>query len=209
MASTRFLIILFIVAASDVTLHRLQPQKAATLRHTLQEFPVNLGSWRGEDRPFDAQVVRELGADEYLNRVYRGDSQPVELYIGFYADEHSGDAIHSPRNCLPGAGWVPMRSADVQIGWANGRPLRVNEYLVEKGSNRDLVLYWYQAHGRVVASECLAKFWLIADALRRKGTDGALIRVWTTAGDGDAVAERRAVSFAQSVYRQLGGFLPN
>jgi len=203
------LIVLFIVAASVVTLRSLQPQKFAILRRPLEEFPVNIGSWHGEDRPFDAQVVGELGADEYLNRIYRGDEQPVELYIGFYGDEHSGDAIHSPKNCLPGAGWVPLRSADVQIGRANGRSLLVNEYLVEKGSNRDLVLYWYQAHGRVVASEYHAKFWLVVDALRRKGTDGALIRVWTTAGDGDAVAERRAVSFAQSVHRELGGFLPN
>ncbi len=198
-----------LLAGGAVTLHSLKPQHAGTLHHQLKEFPIVIGPWRGEDRPFAAQLVQEIGADDYINRIYRGDAQPVELYVGFYSDERFGDAIHSPKNCLPGAGWEPVRSTLVQLGWAGGRPLLVNEYLVEKPNNRDLVLYWYQAHGRVVASEYLAKFWLVADALRRRGADGAMIRVWTTAADGDANAEHRALDFAQSAYQQLSGFLPN
>jgi len=205
----RLLTLLFILAASAITLHSLQEQRQAILRQPLQSFPSRIGNWRGSDRPFEAQFVQELGADDYLNRVYRGGAQPVELYIGFYRDEHSGDAIHSPRNCLPGAGWEPIHSAEVQIGSANGGALLVNEYLVQKGSDRDLALYWYESHGRVVASEYLAKFWLVADAIRRKGTDGALIRIWTTAADGDSAAEERAVAFAQSVQQRLDDFLPN
>ena len=190
-------------------MHSLKPQQARALHHQLKEFPTVIGPWRGEDRPFAAQLVQEIGADDYINRIYRGDAQPVELYVGFYSDERFGDAMHSPKNCLPGAGWEPVRSALVQIGWADGRPLLANEYLVEKPNNRDLVLYWYQTHGRVVASEYQAKFWLVADALRRRGADGAMIRVWTTAADGDANAERRALDFAQSAYQQLSGFLRN
>ena len=208
-ASTRLSIVCLILAGGAVTLHSLKPQHAAALHHQLKEFPAVIGPWRGEDRPFAAQLVQEIGAEDYINRIYRGDAQPVELYVGFYSDERFGDAMHSPKNCLPGAGREPVRSALVQIGWAGGRPLLVNEYLVEKPNNRDLVLYWYQTHGRVVASEYLAKFWLVADALKRRGADGAMIRVWTTAADGDANAERRALNFAQSAYQQLSGFLPN
>ncbi|HYB61894.1 MAG TPA: EpsI family protein [Methylomirabilota bacterium] len=207
--SRRLSIVCFLLAGGAVTLHSLKRQRTAALHHPLTEFPTVIGSWRGEDRPFTADLVQEIGADDYINRIYRGDAQPVELYVGFYSDERFGDAMHSPKNCLPGAGWEPVRSALVQIGWAEGRPLLVNEYLVEKPNNRDLVLYWYQAHGRVVASEYLAKFWLVADALKRRGADGAMIRVWTTAADGDASAEHRALDFAQSAYQQLSKFLPN
>ena len=129
--------------------------------------------------------MQAIGADDYTNREYFGGDRPVELYIGYYKDQRSGDAIHSPKNCLPGAGWEPVRSTQLQIGSAD-KPVLVNEYIVEKGKSRDLVLYWYQTHGRIVASEYWAKFWLVADGVRHRSTDGAMIRIWTTAEDGEA-----------------------
>jgi EpsI family protein len=72
-----------------------------------------------------------------------------------------------------------------------------------------MVLYWYQSHGRIVASEYWAKFWMVADALKRKTSDGAMIRIWTTAADGEATAQARAVDFARRVYPQVAEFLPD
>jgi EpsI family protein len=97
----------------------------------------------------------------------------------------------------------------VQIGSVDGVPVLVNGYLVAQGGRRDMVLYWYQSHGRIVASEYWAKFWLIADALKHRTTDGAMIRIWTTAADGEATAQARAVDFAQRVYPQIEEFLPD
>ena len=107
---------------------------------------------QSEELPFEADVVKAIGVDDYTNREYFGDGRPVELYIGYYKDQRSGDAIHSPRNCLPGSGWEPVHPSRVQIGSA-GESVIVNEYLVAKGDRRDLVLYWYQTHGRIIASE--------------------------------------------------------
>src|SRR5205823_822875 len=92
-------------------------------------------------------------------------------------------------------------------GSAYNLPVVVNEYLVEQEAHRDMVLYWYQSHGRIVASEYWAKFWLVADGLRRRSTDGALIRIWTTAADGEANARTRAVGFARYIYPQVATFL--
>jgi EpsI family protein len=72
-----------------------------------------------------------------------------------------------------------------------------------------MVLYWYQSHGRIVASEYVAKFWLVADALNHKTTDGAMIRIWTSAADGETAAQARAVDFAQLVYPRVKEFLPD
>ncbi|MHB8499938.1 MAG: exosortase C-terminal domain/associated protein EpsI [Candidatus Acidiferrales bacterium] len=189
--------------------HSFRPKGAAGLQRPLREFPSAIGLSHGENRPFETEVVHAIGADDYLNRVYLGSTPPIELYIGYYRDQRSGERIHSPKNCLPSSGWEPIHSSRVQIGTADGVPVVVNGYLVAQGRKRDMVLYWYQSHGRVVASEYLAKFLLIADGLKNRPTDGAMVRIWTTAADGETSAQARAVDFAQRVYPQLEEFLPD
>ena len=188
--------------------HSFKPKEAAGLQRPLDEFPSAIGISRSEDRPFDQPVVRAIGADDYINRVYLGSTPPIELYIGYYKDQRSGDKIHSPKNCLPGSGWEPIHSTRVQIGSEGGVPVLVNGYLVAQGTKRDMVLYWYQSHGRIVASEYWAKFLLIADGLKNRPTDGAMIRIWTTAADGEDIAQARAVDFAHRVYPHVDEFLP-
>jgi len=185
-----------------------KPKEAAGLQRPLGEFPSAIGFSRSEERPFERQVLRAIGADEYLNRVYLGSAPPIELYIGYYKDQRSGDKIHSPKNCLPGSGWEPVHSSRVQIGSEGGVPVLVNGYLVAQGMRRDMVLYWYQSHGRIIASEYWAKFLLIADGLKNRPTDGAMIRIWTTAADGEETAQARAIEFAHRVYPQVDEFLP-
>jgi EpsI family protein len=188
--------------------HSIRPSTAPQQHRALEEFPAVIGEWHSEDLPFSAPVVQAIGADDYTNREYFGGERPVELYIGYYKDQRSGDVIHSPKNCLPGEGWEPVRSTMLQIGTAD-KPVLVNEYIVEKGKSRDLVLYWYQTHSRIVASEYWAKFWLIADGVRSRSTDGAMIRIWTTAEDGEQSAQTRASDFARRIYPQVSEFLPN
>jgi EpsI family protein len=188
--------------------HTISPSTALQEHRALRGFPTAIAGLHSRDLPFEAEVVRVIGVDDYTNREYFGDGRPIELYIGYYKDQRSGDAIHSPKNCLPGEGWEPIRSSRLQIGSAD-KPVLVNEYIVEKGPSRDLVLYWYQTHGRIVASEYWAKYWLVADGVRHRGTDGAMIRIWTTAEDGEERAQARATDFARRVYPQVSEFLPN
>ena len=189
--------------------HSFRPKVAAAPHWPLREFPSGIGLSHSEDRPFENQVVQAIGADDYINRVYVGSTAPIELYIGYYKDQRSGDRIHSPKNCLPGAGWEPVHSSRVQIGSDSGVPVLVNGYLVAQGTRQNMVLYWYQSHRRIVASEYLAKFLLIADGLKNRPTDGAMVRIWTTASDGEARAQARAVDFARRVYPQIEEFLPD
>jgi EpsI family protein len=175
----------------------------------LREFTSDIGSSHSEERPFEKQVVRAIGADDYINRIYVGSSLPIELYVGYYKDQRTGDRIHSPKNCLPGSGWEPVHSNRIQIGVVNGIPVVVNGVVVAQGEKRDMVLYWYQSHGRIIASEYWAKFWLVTDALNNKSADGAIVRIWTTAADGEASSEARAVEFARQVYPQVAKFLPD
>jgi len=198
-----------VLAGGIFATHSFRPKVAAAPHWPLREFPSDIGVSHGQDRPFDRQVVRAIGADEYINRVYLGSTPPIELYVGYYKDQRSGDRIHSPKNCLPGSGWEPVHSSRVQIGSESGVPVLVNGYLVAQGTRQNMVLYWYQSHGRVVASEYVAKFLLIADGLKNRPTDGAMVRIWTTAADGEASAQARAVDFAHRVYPEIKEFLPD
>jgi len=197
MTSLRACVATLVLVGGIFATHSLRPRDAAGLQRPLREFPSAIGFSHSEDRPFENQVVQAIGADDYINRVYVGSIPPIELYIGYYKDQRSGDRIHSPKNCLPGSGWEPVHFTRVQIGSVDGVPVLVNRYLVAQGARRDMVIYWYQSHGRIVASEYWAKFWLVADALKHRSTDGAIIRIWTTAVDGEATAQARAVDFAR------------
>jgi len=209
MTSMRTSVTALVLLGGIFATHGFRPVDSAGLRRPLSEFPSSIGVSQSEDRPFEKQVVQAIGADDYINRVYVSNAPPIELYVGYYKDQRSGERIHSPKNCLPGSGWEPVHSTRVQIGAASGVPVLVNGYLVAQGARRDMVLYWYQSHGRIIASEYSAKFWLVADALHHKPADGAMIRIWTTATDGEASSQARAVEFARSVYPQVAEFLPD
>jgi len=198
-----------VLVGGIIVTHSFSPKVAAAPHWPLREFPSDIGLSHSEDRPFESRVVRAVGADDYINRVYLGSTPPIELYVGYYKDQRSGDRMHSPQNCLPGSGWEPIHSSLVQIGLGSGVPVLVNGYLVAQGTRRNMVLYWYQSHGRIVASEYLARFLLIADGLKNRPTDGAMIRIWTTAADGEASAQARAADFARRVYPRIEEFLPD
>lgn len=190
-------------------LRALSRQEHVPLRQPLRGFPAALGPWHSVDTPLPARIVRAVGVSDYLNRAYFDGSDPVELYIGYYQSQRTGDTIHSPKNCLPGAGWAPVHSGHLAIVVGAARPIVVNEYIVEKGLSRALVLYWYQSQGRAVASEYWAKVWMIDSAISRDRTDGALVRVWTPVASNLALARARAVHFTQLMYPELPHFIPN
>jgi EpsI family protein len=164
----------------------------------------------------DDKILKILGVDDYLNRAYfRPDRSAAGLYVGYYKSQRQGDAIHSPQNCLPGAGWEPTSSAYLAIPVAVGgesSTISVNRYVIQKGIDRQLVLYWYQSHGRVVASEYWSKFYLVRDAVSLNRTDAALVRVIVPMApnvDGaEASAEALAVDFVKRIFPVLPSYLP-
>jgi EpsI family protein len=179
------------------------------LTSPLSHLPLRIATWRGVDAPpIDPEVARVLRADDYVNRVYAGPTDhTVALWIAFYASQRHGDAIHSPLNCLPGTGWVPV-SREQQRLTVNGRSFPVNRYLVQRRGERQLVMYWYQGRGRIVASEYANKMHLLIDALQRQRTDGALVRVAAPVLNDPGEAERHASGFIAALYPELARWLP-
>ena len=161
----------------------------------------------------DQETLDVLGAGDFLSRVYThgGEAQPIGLFIGYFPTQRTGVTIHSPKNCLPGSGWAFESSQYVNLNDANGKAHRVGEYIIADGENRQFVIYWYQAHGRSIANEYLAKIYLVTDAIRLNRTDGALVRVITPidAREGTSAARARAEAFTAQLVPMLSRFIPN
>ena len=213
---TRVLVLFASLLLSAVAMVRADRYEQPLSRTSFDAFPTALGSWRESLRtPLDARTLEVLGVTDYLTRSYAiaGGRTPVDLYLGYWASQRQGETIHSPQNCLPGAGWQPVSRSTILVADPRnpgGPRLPVNRYVIQKGTDRDLVIYWFQSHGRVVASEYWSKFYLVADALRLNRSDGAIVRlvVPMIGDDGESQADALGLRFITDLVPGLGGFLP-
>jgi EpsI family protein len=217
----RLFVLASIFVVASVMIGRATKSEPVPVRTSFATFPSEIAGWRGmPGEPFDKKVLDVLGVDEYVNLVYAQRAQiPLGLYIGYYQSQREGDTMHSPLNCLPGAGWAPESKSFISVPVARsseaGAPtdtISINRYVIRKGVDRQLVLYWYQSHGRVVASEYSSKVYMVLDALRTNRTDAALVRIVTPIADApgsEEDAERRAVGFVQAMVPLLHRYLPS
>jgi EpsI family protein len=179
----------------------------------LSSFPEQLGSWRGTDIALDKDTLAVLGNGDFMERVYQapaGNLPDVDLFLAYFASQRAGDTIHSPQHCLPGAGWNPEQKQLITLSMPDHAPFPANRYVISKAESRRLVLYWYWAHNRGVASEYWAKFYLVKDAIRMNRSDGALVRITISMSPGETAeaAEQRVLPFAAQVVPLLNEYIP-
>lgn len=211
MRSARYWVVcLLLLAAIVVTMRR--GREIIPVRDQLAGFPRVIAGWKGVDQVVDPQELSVLQAGDYLSREYdpADGSDPVYLFIAYFPSQKTGATIHSPRHCLPGSGWSFDSSEYKTFKDSHGHPHRVGEYVIQDGSSKAYVIYWYEAHGRSVASEVAAKWYMISDALTMNRSDGSLVRVITpiNAQEGQAAARARAERFVSGLWPELPRFLP-
>lgn len=179
----------------------------------LAEFPKTISAWSTiQDVPIEPEVQEVLKADDTLNRVYANRAAGVEanLFIAFFQTQRTGQSPHSPKNCLPGSGWEPVTTGVVTIP-APGRsePITANRYVAAHGDEKAVVIYWYQSHDRVIASEYSAKFWLVVDSIRYHRSDTSLVKVVVPVAHNDVdSATRIGADFVQALFPDLSTRLP-
>jgi len=199
-----------VLVAAFVLLHTVSHGETIVPHQPLRSLPYALGSWTGTEQPLSDRIVQAVGVSDYTSRIYSSSTAGLtQLYVGYYASQRTGDTIHSPKNCLPGAGWEPVQSGYATVSVPGARQLVINEYVIQHGLDKQLVFYWYQGRGRVIASEYSGKFWMVADAITRHRTDGALVRLITPMNDGETKAHARLESFTQLIFPRLEAIIPN
>ena len=179
----------------------------------LSKFATEIGDFRMvQDIPMEKEVAEVLKADDTLTRIYaKPNGENASLYVAFFRSQRSGVAPHSPKNCLPGNGWVVFRDSKMYLD-VPGRamPIEVNHYTIQKGDNKSVVLYWYQSRDRIVASEYKAKVFVVADAIRYNRTDTSLVRVMVPySGTGEDAATKTAEEFVRQLSVPLSRTLPS
>ena len=189
----------------------IRVQHEANLASPLATLPAQVAGMTGSDRPISEEEQKVAGMSAYLFRVYdAGQGVPFSLYVGYYPSQTTGKTIHSPRNCLPGAGWEILhgRRESLDVG---GRPTMVNRFVLAKTAGKQadqmLVYYWYQGRGRVAASEYAVKLDLLRDAALHGRTEEALVRIMVPVrartADGMAAAEAQADSLAREIAARM------
>lgn len=189
--------------------------ETAPLIGSLSMFPVAFHGWAAaRDFPIEQETLEILRADDTLNRLYTDPvkRRAVLLFVAYFKTQRYGQSPHSPRNCLPGAGWEPVsglssRPALQVPGVTN--PIVINKYVTAHGDELSVTLYWYQSHGRVIASEWDAKFWSVADSIRYHRSDTSIVKITipVVSGNVDAAAET-GYDFARAAFPELLRQLP-
>ena len=161
------------LAASKLMAHR----RSEMLAQPLATIGRNIAGFSGVDNPaLEASTLHALNPTSYLSRTYSNGAMNADLFIAFYAQQRAGESMHSPKHCLPGAGWEIWNYDTMDIPTA-GQVYTVNKYSISRESERRLVLYWYQSRDRIIASEYLGKLLLARDTLLQNATAASIVRL--------------------------------
>jgi EpsI family protein len=218
MKSPRFWIIIVLLTSTIFVLQSRGDVDRVPPSEPLNLMPRDFGPWTAQDFPLTDDTLEVLGKGDFLNRIYSFTSSagaekvpPISLFIGYFASQRTGQTMHSPQNCLPGAGWVFESHKYTDIQGMDGKNYKVGEYVISNGDVKQFVIYWYQAHGRSIPNEYVAKGYMVSDAIRFNRTDGALVRVITQVMPSESIetAENRAIHFTQQMVPSLSRFIPN
>jgi EpsI family protein len=218
----KFAVAMAFLAVNFYTYHYLATEPVIPPRKTLDEFPLELGEWACPEREYmNEKMERNLGASDYLICRYRkrNSHESVSVYVGYHETQirreggGSGEtSIHPPAHCLPGSGWdlIDIQKQILDMPGLPGTPVLVNRLIIAKGELRQLVYYWYQSRGRVIARDWEKILYVGLDRMTRGRTDGSLVRFTTlmTRNGGEEAAEAAFRAVAPQVVALLPDYVP-
>ena len=197
-----------------VLFYALSHREVVPVARPLSGFPSQVGGWTlAREGVIEKDARDVLRADDLLSRFYseKATGHLASLFVAYFKTQRTGQAPHSPKNCLPGSGWTPSSSGVVSISVpGEPEPIRVNRYVVSRGTEKSVVIYWYQTRRRVIASEYIAKIYLVLDSIRYRRSDTALVRIVVPVVDNnEEQATRIGSDFIRSFFAPLREYLPS
>lgn len=214
MTSRRALVVstAILLAASVYVNLFLNKGEANVPREPLSSIPKSFQGWESANQAFPTDVLSNLGVDEYLMRRFTKGKDCIWLYVGYYKNQKEGAMPHSPKHCYPGSGFNPIRNdvVSIPVNYNGVREIRPNRYIFAKGAEREIVIYWYQSRGRVIANEYVEKLYLIRDSILRNRSDGGLVRFSMAAtAEIEESASRRLIAFVSEFYPNIPPVIPD
>jgi EpsI family protein len=143
----------------------------------LDQITSQVSGWTARgDHKLDPSTLKSLDPTAYLSRTYQKGATDLDLFIAFYAQQRAGESMHSPKHCLPGAGWEIWQLGSAWIP-VNGRQIEVNKYSIQNSGTRMVMYYWYQSKSRIITNEYLGKLLLAKDTVLTGRTAGSIVRL--------------------------------
>ena len=202
--------VLILGVTAVVTLMLGQRDDVVLERKLFAEFPMELGKWSGNKDTIDSASLGLLKLDDYILADYKNDeSETVNLYVAYYDQQETGGAAHSPKTCLPGGGWRILSNTEIMLeGTSITSP--INRFVIGQGEYKQVVYYWFQERGQIIASEYAVKWHMLLDSITDNRTDGALVRLTSMLKPHEEIenADSRLLAFAKKVTPILDGYIP-
>ncbi len=209
------------LALNFYTYHHLATDPVTPARKDFASFPLELGEWSCAEREkMTADVESNLGVTDYLICNYRRSNPRslVGVYVGYHASQvreeggGSGEnSIHPPAHCLPGSGWDIIDNETVSLDMPGlvESPGRAKRLIIAKGKQRQLVYYWYQSRGRMIAEDWQKIVYVGWDRATRSRTDGSLTRFTIPiVRDREDRAEQAFRDLAPRILTRLSSYVP-
>ena len=214
LSNIRIAIVFVFFAVTFLAIQMSQTVRETPIKQPLSRFPIEIGDWKFARKSFfSAPVIDMLGVNDYISYDYaEANGRVLNLYISYFTAVGVIGAYHSPQNCLPGGGWNIVSVEDILLTKvpAPHTGAAIKKVVVQKGSEQQVVLYWFQNRGRIIASEYWEKIYLVVDAIFKQRRDGSFIRIIgqvPKGGDKDKFAQEMN-DFAGSVVGIASDFIP-
>lgn len=208
----RLLIVCLLLIGVGLYIHTFDRTKAQPIKKPLSSFPDKISGWHVIDQnSMSPQVEKMLGVDDYVLRSYSQSPKSINLYVSYFSYTSRNKGYHSPLNCMPGSGWNIAQTRPIQLSLNNQqqKKVTVNQLILQKGSQKQVALYWYQCRGRIIHSEYWERIYRVWDSIIRGRTDGSFVRLIYKSSSRDLdKATLELKDFAKAVIPTLSNYLP-
>jgi len=209
LSHTRIIFVCIILVVTTVFLHAFSKGIEVPIKQALDNFPMTLGDWTCiKTGKLSTDIEQVLGVDDYIDRSYQSVSGDIiSLYVSYFASME-GKGFHSPRNCMPGAGWdvASLKPFTLYSYHPEGTPVVINQMIMQKGAEQQIVLYWYHCRGRIIRSEYMEKIYQVIDSIFKRRTDGSFVRIMAPSNKEGAINNLK--EFTRHVIPLLEEYLP-
>ncbi len=200
----KVLVVCVCLAAAGLMIQLRTLPEMEVRNQTLHNAISNIPGWtKVHDILLGDALVSELELDDYLNAVFIDRSCSVSLYIGYYYTAKKVGAAHDPLVCFPGQGWkvTDRHQGEVEINTLPGTRLSYSVMTGQLGSQKDLILYWFQAHDKTSSGTLGQKLYLLWKRMKGEGENNAFVRITVPFGKADPEGiEAVALDFVKEFY---------
>ena len=194
------LLVTFVVA---LTVKFYQPESTAAV--SFDGFPLAKGDWVGQPEVIPSFVTDLLNPKAIFSATYT-NSQGIQIHLLFdyFVTAGSFGGPHSPRNCLPGSGWVitGQQKRTIAVG---SRKITAGRLLLRLDRTRQIVDFWYVTNYGETASDYLFKFYSMISSLSLQPRDVAFVRLICA---DDPASQAALEEFEALFVPEINRFLP-